>query len=159
ASSDSDGTPFPATNGTGILPVKSFTLPEVSPGLFRGTITVTSQFNNPATVFVTPARDQTISVYYNDPLCDGDGDGAVAESAFDNIDGDGIPAATDKCPAVYDPAQADADGDGRGDLCDNCPTIANANQNDADADGVGDACDFDDVDFDGVPNEVDNCPD
>jgi hypothetical protein len=159
AASDSDGTPFAAANGTGMLPLKTFTLPEVSPGLFRGSITVTSQFNNATTVFVTPASDQTISVFYNDPLCDGDGDAVVGESAFDNIDGDGIAAATDKCPAVYDPAQADADGDGKGDLCDNCPSIANANQNDLDADGVGDACDFDDVDFDGVPNDVDNCPD
>jgi hypothetical protein len=159
AASDSDGTPFFASNGNGILPVKTFTLPEVSPGVFRGSLTVTSQFNNAATVFVTPARDQSISIYYNDPLCDADGDAAVAESVFDNIDGDNIAAAADKCPAVYDPAQADADGDGRGDLCDNCPGLANASQNDLDADGVGDACDFDDVDFDGVPNEVDNCPD
>jgi hypothetical protein len=159
AASDSDGTRFTAQNGAGVLPLKSFTLPEVSPGLFRGTITVTSQFNNATTVFVTPATDQTVSVYYNDPLCDGDGDGSVAESAFDNIDGDGVAAATDKCPSLYDPAQADADGDGRGDLCDNCPSIANASQTDFDADGVGDACDFDDVDFDGIPNEVDNCPD
>jgi hypothetical protein len=98
-------------------------------------------------------------VYYNDPLCDADADGTVGESVFDNIDGDNIPAATDKCAAVYDPAQADADGDGLGDLCDNCPGLANASQADADADGVGDACDFDDVDFDGVANEVDNCPD
>ncbi|HZN03196.1 MAG TPA: thrombospondin type 3 repeat-containing protein, partial [Candidatus Polarisedimenticolia bacterium] len=159
AASDSDGTPFFAANGTGFLPAKSFTLPEVTPGVFRGNITVTSQFNNAATVFVTPASDQILSVYYNDPLCDADGDTQVAESAFDNIDGDGIASASDKCPAVYDPAQPDADGDGRGDLCDNCPALANATQVDSDADGIGDACDFDDVDVDGVANEVDNCPD
>ena len=159
AATESDGTPFTATNGAGLVPLKSFTLPEVSPGLFRGSITVTSQFNNSTTLFVTPASDQAISVYYNDPLCDGDGDTQLPESAFDNIDGDAIAAAADKCPGVYDPAQPDADGDGRGDLCDDCPSVANANQNDVDADGIGDACDFDDVDFDGVANEVDNCPD
>jgi hypothetical protein len=159
AATESDGTPFQTGLLTGILPVKSFTLPEVTPGVFRGTVTVTSQFNNAASVFVTPASDETVRFYYLDPLCDGDGDGQANESDFANIDGDGIPAATDKCPNVYDPAQADADGDGVGDLCDNCPAVANANQNDTDGDGVGDACDFDDVDQDGVANEVDNCPD
>ncbi len=35
---------------------------------------------------------------------------------------------------------ADGDGDGVPDATDNCPAAANANQADADADGVGDAC-------------------
>src|SRR2546426_9228062 len=47
-------------------------------------------------------------------------------------DGDGVPAATDKCPLIYDPAQADADGDGVGDLCDNCVNVANPTQLDRD---------------------------
>jgi hypothetical protein len=70
-----------------------------------------------------------------------------------------VPDASDKCPAVYDPAQADADGDGFGDLCDNCPNGANSDQADTNADGVGDACEFDDIDGDTFPNELDNCPD
>ncbi len=37
-------------------------------------------------------------------------------------------------------AVADADGDGVPDASDNCPAAANASQADADADGVGDAC-------------------
>jgi hypothetical protein len=43
---------------------------------------------------------------------------------------------------VYDRSDAtpDADGDGVPDASDNCPAAANANQADADADGVGDAC-------------------
>ncbi|MFI5040561.1 MAG: thrombospondin type 3 repeat-containing protein [Acidimicrobiales bacterium] len=159
AASDSDGTPVSAGLASAMVPVKTFTLPEVSSGLFRGSITVTSQFNNSSTLFVTPATDQVISVYYVDTLCDGDRDGQVNETSFSNIDGDGIPAATDKCPLIYDPAQADADADGVGDLCDNCPAVSNPTQIDSDADGVGDACDFDDVDFDGVANSVDNCPD
>jgi hypothetical protein len=159
AASDSDGVPFSTGLRGAVLPVKTFTLSETTPGLFKGTITVTSQINNQGSLFVTPASDQSISVYYADPLCDGDGDGQVNESDFNNIDGDGIPAAIDKCPLVYDPTQPDQDGDGIGDLCDNCPALANPTQVDSDADGVGDACDFDDIDFDGVVNEVDNCPD
>jgi len=33
-------------------------------------------------------------------------------------DGDGVPDASDNCPAVYNPAQTDTDGDGLGDACD-----------------------------------------
>src|SRR2546427_11705736 len=51
------------------------------------------------------------------------------------------------------------DGDGIGSICDNCPGITNAEQKDSDGDGVGDACDFDDIDFDGVVNALDDCTD
>ncbi|HXH27422.1 MAG TPA: S8 family serine peptidase, partial [Candidatus Polarisedimenticolia bacterium] len=159
AASDSDGTRITTGVNTVNVPVKTFTLPEVSPGLFRGSITVTAQFSNATTLFVTPSTDQTMSVYYIDDLCDGDRDGQAGERSFDNLDGDGIPAAIDKCPQVYDPAQPDQDGDGFGDFCDNCPSVSNPTQIDSDGDGVGDACDLDDVDFDGVANEIDNCPD
>lgn len=33
-------------------------------------------------------------------------------------DGDGVPDASDNCPAAYNPSQTDADGDGEGDVCD-----------------------------------------
>ena len=36
-------------------------------------------------------------------------------------DGDDIPAASDTCPEVADPAQTDSDGDGTGDACDTTP--------------------------------------
>lgn len=71
-------------------------------------------------------------------------------------DSDGIPDATDNCPAVSNPDQMDSDGDGVGDACetapadtdndgvidpqDNCPLVANQDQMDSDGDGVGDAC-------------------
>jgi hypothetical protein len=47
----------------------------------------------------------------------------------------------DQLGMVISYGQSDVDGDGVPDATDNCPTIANANQADADADGVGDACD------------------
>ncbi|MFQ5877348.1 MAG: thrombospondin type 3 repeat-containing protein [Acidobacteriota bacterium] len=159
ATTESDGTVITTGAASVNVPVKSFPLQEVEPGLFRGTITVTSQFDNPGTLFITPATDQTVTVYYVDPLCDGDADGQFGESGFDNLDGDGVAAASDVCPQVFDPAQPDADADGLGDFCDNCPGAANPGQIDSDADGVGDACDLDDIDFDGVGNAKDNCPD
>jgi thermitase len=92
----------------------------------------------------------------------------AADSAGDP-DGDGVPNASDDCPTVSNPGQADTDGDGIGDACDpdidgdgvpnltdNCRTVANPTQADADRDGLGDACDPD-VDGDGVPNGSDNC--
>ncbi|NMM32189.1 MAG: VWA domain-containing protein [Cellulomonas sp.] len=39
-------------------------------------------------------------------------------------DGDDIPAASDTCPDVADPAQTDSDGDGTGDACDTTPLPA-----------------------------------
>ncbi|MGH3860689.1 thrombospondin type 3 repeat-containing protein, partial [Actinokineospora sp.] len=163
AASESDSTRITTGVISVNVPVKSFPLTESAPGsgLFQGTITVTGQFNNPGTLFVRPSSERTVTVYYVDPLCDGDADGQAGEATFDNLDGDLVATAADNCPQLYNPAQADADGDGRGDFCDNCPGPGNANpdQLDLDADGVGDLCDFDDVDFDGVGNANDNCPD
>jgi thrombospondin type 3 repeat protein/hemolysin type calcium-binding protein len=88
---------------------------------------------------------------------------------FTDTDGDGIVDATDNCPNVDNPDQADADADGLGDVCDddqdgdgfaaddNCPAVANADQTDTDGDGIGDDCDPD-ADNDGVLNGADNCP-
>jgi hypothetical protein len=154
AASESDGTRLSTGVASVNVPVKSFTLPVVpgSPGLFRGSISVTSQFNNPGTLFVTPSGDQTIGVYYTDPSCDGDADAQAGEQSFDNLDGDGIappPLGTDNCPQVYNPRQEEkvcsnlpsrpclansecptggicqGDADGIGVLCDNCPSVAN----------------------------------
>ena len=161
AASESDSTRITTGVISVNVPVKSFPLTEspAGSGLFKGTITITGQFNNPGTLFVSPSSERTITVYYVDSLCDGDADGQAGESTFDNLDGDLRPTATDNCPQVYNPTQTDDDTDGLGNFCDNCPGNANASQLDTDADGVGDVCDFDDVDFDGIGNAIDNCPD
>ena len=157
-----------ATNSDGLAPsggvtaaAKHFTLPAVpgQPGLFRGRVPFTTLPAGAGLVHADPETDPGFVVDYFDPLCDGDRDGQAGETSFTNADGDGIPDASDKCPAIYDPGQQDADGDGRGDLCDNCPTVANSDQSDSDSDGVGDACEFEDIDGDLAPNAFDNCPD
>ena len=58
-----------------------------------------------------------------------------------DADGDGVPDATDVCPATPNPGQEDRDGDTVGDACDNCPDDANPGQADRDGDGLGDLCD------------------
>jgi hypothetical protein len=159
---DSDSVPVAAAGGQVRFPnAKLYTLNAVagSPGLFRGTIPFSTKTNDANHVYTSAGSDGTFSVYYHDPQCDGDFDGQAGEDSFDNVDGDGIPDATDLCPQLYNPLQEDTDGDGRGDLCDNCPGVSNVSQADASADGVGDACEFDDMDGDGFPNGADNCPD
>jgi len=141
---------------------KHYTLAAVAgqPGHYRASVPFSTVSHDPAGVFTNPGTDGQFIVYYVDPDCDGDRDGQTNESAFDDLDGDGVSAPADNCPLLYNPLQEDADGDGDGNLCDNCPGVANASQADATApDGVGDACDLDDVDGDLAPNTADNCPD
>src|SRR5262249_43462285 len=121
-------------------------------------------------LFTTPGSDGVFTVYYKDDLCDGNVDGLAGKNDFNNIDGDGIPttgfagpctggataSCNDNCPDKYNPLQEDTDSDGVGD---NGRTDANSDQADANADGVGDVCENDDVDFDGFPNDTDDCPD
>jgi bacillolysin len=58
-----------------------------------------------------------------------------------DADADGVPDATDNCPHIANPDQADTDSDGVGNVCDNCSQVTNLDQADADNDGIGDVCD------------------
>jgi PKD repeat protein len=102
-------------------------------------------------------------------------DGTDPTQGGGDLDGDGVPDASDNCPNVSNQDQAmsfidaahnphllgnacnaDMDGDGITDAVDNCPGVANADQLDRDGDLVGDACDSD-GDGDGIPDTEDNC--
>ena len=162
---DTDSVPVAAAGGQVRFPnTKLYTLNAVagSPGLFRGTVIFSTTTNDANHAYTNPGSDGVFTIYYHDPLCDGDFDGQAAEDNFNNVDGDGVADAGDNCPQLYNPLQEDTDaggGDGFGDFCDNCPKVFNDDQADTNADGVGDACEFDDLDGDGFPNDADNCPD
>jgi len=101
----------------------------------------------------------------NEPTCVPTRPDEYAGVTETDPDGDGIAAAADNCPTVFNPirpmdhaVQPDADADGLGDACDPtpvgtdldgdgagngsdvCPLVSD-NQTDGDADGKGDACD------------------
>jgi len=86
---------------------------------------------------------------------DYEGDG-IGDACDRDMDNDGILNNRDNCNYKYNPDQRDADRDMVGDACDNCVNLRNADQIDTDHDGQGDACD-DDIDDDGVLNDLDNC--
>lgn len=66
---------------------------------------------------------------------------SVSPAVLADLDGDGVPNATDNCPFTANPGQEDTDNDAIGDACDNCPGVFNPWQIDTDRDGVGDDCD------------------
>lgn len=79
----------------------------------------------------------------------------VRDVPLPDVDADGVPDASDNCPAASNPNQADGDDDGVGDACDSCAgTIPEI---DVDANGCPPAArgDFDgDGDVDGADLEV-----
>ncbi|CAN9513294.1 unnamed protein product [Ophioblennius macclurei] len=87
---------------------------------------------------------------------DADGDG-IGDGCDNDADNDGIHNEDDNCWLSPNPDQKNSDKDLFGDACDNCKTTENPSQRDTDQDGFGDDCD-DDMDGDGLKNNVDNCP-
>jgi hypothetical protein len=96
----------------------------------------------------------------NEPSCKPSRPGEyTGDPTPDDLDGDGIPNASDNCPRIFNPIRAmdggkqpDTDNDGVGDACDPCPMDANTT-----------TCTFkgpdpNDTDGDGIPNASDNCP-
>jgi hypothetical protein len=86
------------------------------------------------------------------PVPDSDNDGTLDGCDTDD-DNDGIPDASDNCPAVPNVDQTDTDHDGQGNACDpdddndgvldgadNCRYVANPDQADTDNDNRGDVC-------------------
>jgi len=139
---------------------KTYTLTAVagSPGLFRGTVIFSTTTNDANHIYTVPGTDSSFTVYYYDPLCDGDRDGQNNEDDFANVDGDSVPDLSDNCAQLYNPGQEDFDVDGVGDICDLCPKLFD-DQTDTNGDGVGDDCELDDIDGDGIPNSTDLCAD
>ncbi|TKS82762.1 Thrombospondin-3a [Collichthys lucidus] len=87
---------------------------------------------------------------------DADNDG-IGDQCDEDADGDGIKNVEDNCRLVPNKDQQNSDSDSFGDACDNCPNVPNSDQKDTDNNGQGDACDHD-IDGDGIPNVLDNCP-
>jgi hypothetical protein len=79
------------------------------------------------------------------PLVDAGLDGPRSDGSGDaqgnDLDGDGVPNATDNCPMIANADQGNEDGDAFGDVCDPCPPISDNNPSDMDTDGVADAYD------------------
>ena len=92
----------------------------------------------------------TVADLVGDVAAQADLDGDLVGNACDiDLDGDSITNVADLCPSVLDPlgnvlTQADLDGDSLGDACDL----------DLDGDGTPEV----DLDLDGVPDLLDNCP-
>jgi hypothetical protein len=87
----------------------------------------------------SPVRDLGVASALPADTYDLDGDGDVTEKVPDLGLGSRVVGSAPDLGA-YELALPDGDGDGVPDASDNCPAVANPSQSDADADGIGDAC-------------------
>ncbi|HEU5217098.1 MAG TPA: thrombospondin type 3 repeat-containing protein, partial [Gemmatimonadales bacterium] len=134
-------------------------------GIFRGNVPVSGIFNSAGVVFTVPGLETNLFFAYEDNLCDSNENHQAGQSDFDNLDGDGIQAASgrdgvcgtdDDIPALFgpdglcgfNPATLSIDDTG-----DNCALVYNVGQADADSDKVG----GNDT-FAGIYFGCDNCP-
>ena len=128
-------------SGTGVWTLASLAAGNDATLTIAATVTQAGTITNTAEVTASDQPDPDSTPGNGDA---GEDDQAsvtlVAAEPVADTDADGVPDASDNCPATPNADQADADGDGVGDACDNCPDLANAGQQDTDGDGVGDAC-------------------
>jgi hypothetical protein len=98
------------------------TLRKPEDGTIRVLGTVGSISFTATTLYVPPVEDGVVlqTLAAPPPPRQPDGPGGGSPTAPD-ADGDGIPDATDLCPAVFDPGQGDRDQDRIGDACDQLP--------------------------------------
>ncbi|RMG90239.1 MAG: hypothetical protein D6712_00195 [Chloroflexi bacterium] len=77
-------------------------------------------------------------------------------------DGDGVEDASDNCPSVSNPGQADFNSNGTGDACEDSDGDTVLDVDDACPDVAGEVgnngCPLIDTDGDGIPDASDNCP-
>jgi hypothetical protein len=137
--------------------------------------------------YAGPTNSNTITKGTNSVTSTGGWDAfvwAINPSYKADNDNDGIPDYTDNCPNDSNPLQENTDGDAQGDACDSdddndgltdnsgddCPRNGEANwastqdfdnpanSSDWDRDGCKDGVEDNDMDNDGVENDVDTCP-
>ncbi|HEU5182426.1 MAG TPA: thrombospondin type 3 repeat-containing protein, partial [Candidatus Polarisedimenticolia bacterium] len=118
-------------------------------GIFRGNVPISGIFNSAGVVFTTPGLETNLFFAYEDNLCDSNENHKAGQSDFDNLDGDGIQAASGRdgiCGTDDDiPGLFGADGlcgfnpstNAIDDTGDNCALVYNNLQVDADGDKVG----------------------
>lgn len=77
--------------------------------------------HSPATIPTIPSQPGSSALPSTSPPSTPPSQAPPSETPVADADHDGVPDASDNCPAVANADQADADADGHGDACDPCP--------------------------------------